>query len=89
MDGWPRYRKASDLAGSVFTVSEGIILKTARRFGIGRKMGRVIIFSDEDCHKLYEALPCPSSSSVAQNRPTGSSAGPSGEFALKNLESKC
>ena len=80
---WPSYRKASDLVGTVFPVSETVILDTARKHGIGRKMGRSVIFSMSDCDRLYEVLPCPSSSSVAPSRPTGSSAGPSGESALK------
>jgi hypothetical protein len=68
---WQTYRMARDLAGTVFPASEAVILQAARKLGIGRKMGRVIIFSPEDCHRLYEALPCPSSSFAAQNRPAG------------------
>src|SRR6516162_4915137 len=83
MTEWPKYRKASDLAGAVFPASEAVILQTARKHGIGRKMGRAIIFSPEDCERLYEALPCPSDLSVAQNRPTGSYAAPSAESALR------
>ena len=64
---------ARDLAnGKVFPVSEAVIMQTARKHGIGRKMGRAIIFSPEDCHRLYEVLPCPSGSSAAQNHPIGS-----------------
>src|SRR6516165_178657 len=83
MTEWPKYRKASDLAGSVFPASEAVILQTARKNGIGRKMGRSIIFSPEDCRELYEVLPCPSGSSADLNRPTGSSVGPSAGSALR------
>jgi hypothetical protein len=80
---WPSFAMARDLAGTVFPVSEAVILQAARKNGIGRKMGRAIVFSPEDCIQLYEVLPCPSISSVGQNRPTGSSAAPSGVSALK------
>src|SRR5215467_3460569 len=80
---WPKFRMARDLAGSVFPTSEAVILQTARKYNIGRKMGRSVIFSPEDCQQLYEALnPC-SSLSVAQNPPIGSSGGPSADVALK------
>src|ERR1700730_3218085 len=75
---------ARDLAnGNVFPVSEAVIMQTARKHGIGRKMGRAIIFSPEDCHRLYEVLPCPSGSCAAQNNPPGSFAARSHKFALK------
>jgi hypothetical protein len=56
---WPSYKMARDLAGSVFPVSEAVILQCARKYGIGRKMGRAIIFGPDDCQRLYEVLPCP------------------------------
>ena len=77
MQQFPAYRMARDLAGCVFPVSETVILQTARKYGIGRKMGRSIIFGPEDCKKLYEVLPCPLDSSVDQKHHTGSSAEPS------------
>ena len=80
---WPTYRIARELAGTVFPVSEAVILQTARKYEIGRKMGRCVIFSPEDCQHLYEKLPCPSGSSAAQNRPTGLSEAPSAESALR------
>src|ERR1700680_3876556 len=81
---WPTFKMARDLAdGKVFPVSEAVILQAARKHGIGRKMGRAIIFDLADCKLLYEVLPCPSSLSVAPSRPTGSCAVPSAEFALK------
>src|SRR5262245_34404238 len=83
MTEWPKYRMARDLAGSVFPTSEAVILQTARKIGVGRKMGRAIIFSPEDCERLYEALPCPSGSFGAPNPPIGSCAEPSAEYALK------
>jgi hypothetical protein len=44
---------ARDLAsGKVFPVSEAVILQTARKHGIGRKMGRAVIFSPEDCKNI-------------------------------------
>src|SRR5215217_6381617 len=81
---WPAYKIARDLAGTVFPVSEAVILQTARRHGIGRKMGRSVIFSPEDCQKLYEVLPpCLSGSSVDGSPRTGSFGAPSAESALK------
>src|SRR4029077_6924249 len=83
MSEWPAYKRARDLAGTVFPVSEAVILQTARKYNIGRKMGRSIIFSPEDCQQLYEALkPC-SDSFAERNLPTGSSAVPSAESALR------
>jgi hypothetical protein len=80
---WPKYRMARDLAGTVFPVSETVILDTARKHDIGRKMGRAVIFSPEDCQRLYEELPCPSGSSAVPGHRTGSSAAPSAASALK------
>jgi hypothetical protein len=83
LEGWPTYLLARQLAGSVFPVSEAVILQAAREHGIGRKMGRAIIFTPEDCQQLYEVLPCRSRSLNAQKAPTGSSGGLSGDAALK------
>jgi hypothetical protein len=84
MKEWPAYKMARDLAnGKVFPVSEAVILQTARKHGIGRKMGRAVIFSSEDCHRLYEVLPCPSGSCADRNRLIGHSRQPSAESALK------
>jgi hypothetical protein len=77
------YKRACDLAEIVFPVSEAVILALARKYGVGRKMGRSIVFSNQDIERLYEVLPCPSGSSVVPDRRTGSSAAPSGESALK------
>ena len=77
------YKRACDLAGTVFPVSELVILDAARKAGIGRKFGRVIVFSPADVHRLYEVMPCPSGSSAASNRRVGSCAAPSGASALK------
>jgi hypothetical protein len=41
------YKRARDLAWTVFPVSEAVILAAARKAGIGRKWGRVILFSPE------------------------------------------
>src|SRR5262245_37333398 len=84
MIAWPEYKRAKDLAGAVFPVSEDVILRVARKHGIGRKMGRAVVFSPTDVQQLYEALPsCHSKSSVVPNHPIGSSAAPSAESALK------
>jgi hypothetical protein len=80
-----RYVMARDLAGTVFPVSEDLILRQARKHEIGRKMGRAIIFSPDDIQHLYEVLPC-YGSSAAVSRPIGSSAAPSGASALKKLQ---
>jgi hypothetical protein len=84
--GWPRFLRAADLAGAVFPVSEAVILQEARKAGVGRKMGRAIVFSSDDIKQLYEALsPCRSSSSPAPSRLTGSSGGASAASALKRV----
>jgi hypothetical protein len=76
--GWPKFVRARDLAWNVFPASEETLLQLARRLGVGRKLGRAIIFTREDCNTLYEALPeCRSSSSPAPSRLTGSFAAPS------------
>ena len=49
-------------------ISEAVILRVARQHGIGKKMGRAIIFSPDDIEKLYEALPSCSRSSGDQSR---------------------
>ena len=77
------YKRARDLAGPVFPVSESIILQTARRHGIGKKFGRVVIFSEEAVTQLYEVLPCLSNSPAGQKHPTGLCAAPSAESELK------
>src|SRR5262249_17949549 len=82
-DRWPKFRTARDLAGSVFPTSETVIQQEARKRSIGRKMGRSIIFTAEDCQRLYEELPCLSGSSAVQGPPTGLCAAPSAETALK------
>jgi hypothetical protein len=80
----PRYAMARDLAGAVFPVSEAVILQEARKAGIGRKMGRAIVFSPDDVQQLYEALsPCRSRSSAGPGRRSGSSGAPSKGSALK------
>src|SRR5262249_22206738 len=68
------YKRAKDLAKITFPVRAETILQMARKNGIGRKFGRDVIFSPADS---------PSSSSVAQNQRTGSSAAPSAESELK------
>src|SRR5690606_34275854 len=85
-DNWPTFKRASDLAGTVFPVSERCILEQARRLGIGRKFGRCIVFSVDDVLKLYEALPCPSNSSNVTVRPTGTCAAPSAASALMKAQ---
>ena len=56
---WPVYKMARDLAGTVFPVSEAVILQTARKHGIGRKMGRAIIFSPDDCQHFMRSCHAP------------------------------
>src|ERR1700730_5744658 len=83
MTDWPSYKRARDLAGAVFPLSEAVILQLARKHGVGRKAGRCVVFSVDDVQRLYEVLPCPSKSFADQNRPTGSSAAPSAESDLR------
>ena len=59
MTDWPSYKRARDLAGAVFPISEAMILQLARQHGVGRKAGRCIVFSIDDVQRLYEVLPCP------------------------------
>jgi hypothetical protein len=81
-DEWPTYKMARDLAGGkVFPVSEYVILQTAHKAGIGRKMGRCIVFSVDDVQRLYEALPVPSDSCIAPSHQTRAS--PSADADLK------
>ena len=49
----------------VFPGQRGRLFREARRPGIGRKLGRTVIFTPADIEKLYEALPCHSKSSGA------------------------
>ena len=54
----PKFLRAKDLVlAGTFPVSENVLLQAARRHGIGRKIGRTIIFSPSDINLLYEALP--------------------------------
>jgi hypothetical protein len=69
----PKYRTAKQLvADGTFPVSQTTLLKIAKEHGVGKKMGRTIMFSIEDTDKLYETLPCPSNSSGAPKAPIGS-----------------
>jgi len=85
MTEWPKFKTARGLAETDFPVSRDVILEIARKHNIGRKMGRERIFSPQDAQQLYEVLPCPSGSSAAKNHRTGSSVGPSADFALKRV----
>ena len=79
----PKFRTARQLVGDgTFPVSQAVLLKHARKHGIGRKLGRAIIFSDADVTSLYEVSTCSSSSNV-QKAPTGSCVALSGASALK------
>ena len=54
------FRRARDLAGTVFPgISEASIHQVARKNGIGRKFGRVVIFSDVDIQRLYDSPAMP------------------------------
>src|ERR1700745_662058 len=44
MTDWPSYKRARDLPGAVFPISEAMILQLARQHGVGRKAGRCIGF---------------------------------------------
>ena len=85
MTEWPSYKRACDLAGAVFPLSEAVILQLARKHGVGRKAGRCVLFSIDDVRRLYEVLPCPSGSFVDPNRRTGSCAAPSAESDLRKV----
>lgn len=83
MANLPTFPRAADLAGTVFPVSEAVILDAARRHGIGRRLGQITIFSQEGVYPLYEALPCHSSLSFDRDHRSGSSRPPSPASALK------
>jgi len=51
---------ASDRQGGPAGIREETIKQLARRYGIGRRIGRNIVFSADDCKRLYEATECPS-----------------------------
>ena len=57
--GWPEFLRARDLAGTVFPVSEEVILDAARKHGVGRKLGRAVVFSVECVNQLFEAPAMP------------------------------
>jgi len=83
----PKFRTAAQLVGDgTFPVSQAVLLKVAKEHGVGRKLGRTTVFSESDIDKLYECLPCPSSSSIALNRHTGLCAAPSAASALKKAQ---
>ena len=52
MSEWPKYKLAWELAGDVFPVSEAVILDIARKHGIGRRFGRVIIWTPPKTPKM-------------------------------------
>ena len=53
----PKFRTAHQLVGDgTFPVSQATLLKHARDHGIGRKMGRIIIFSDADVEFTLRGL---------------------------------
>jgi hypothetical protein len=85
-DVTPVYKTARQLSGNVFPASEAVLLKAAKQYGIGRKLGRCIVFSPNDINLLYEALPCPSNSSKENPRPIGSSAGASKASVLRKAQ---
>jgi hypothetical protein len=78
-----KYMTAAQLSGTVFPLSVDSILRIARQNGIGRRMGKSIIFSPNDIEALYEVSPCPSSSNAGTTAQTGSCAALCGESALK------
>lgn len=86
MTDWPSYKRARDLAGAVFPISEAMILQLARQHGVGRKAGRCIVFSIDDVQRLYEVLPCPSKLSAGQNLHIESSAVHSAESDLTKAQ---
>src|SRR5580704_15269408 len=66
------YKRARDLAWTVFPLSEAAILAAAHKADIGRMSGRTWIISPDDIPRLYEEAfqPC-SRSSDDQSPPTG------------------
>ena len=85
----PKYRTAKQLiADGTFPapVSQATVLKHAKAHGIGKKVGRVILFNNADVDALYEAFPCPSKSSKGPKAPTGICAALSADKALKKAQ---
>lgn len=80
---WPQLKTAHDLcAERIVPCSEDTLRALAKTHGIGRKLGRAYVFTPADVVALVEKLPCPSKSSDATARPTGTSAAPSGVSVL-------
>lgn len=83
----PIFRTARQLvADGTFPIPQSTLLRHAKACGIGKKAGRNVIFSEADIPKLYQAFPCPSSSSGVQSPHIGSCVGPSGVKALKKAQ---
>ena len=83
----PKFRTADQLAlDGTYPISAEMIRKIAKQHDVGRKAGRTYLFSDADVLRLYEVMSRPSNSSSDRSHQTGSSAAPSGEFALKRAQ---
>jgi len=67
-----------------FRVSRRTLQDFLRAYPYYRKLGRRKLFTEADIVRLYEALPCPSSSSrrARANRPIGRSAAPTSAGTL-------
>jgi len=52
------------LGGVIPGLTQESLLKLARKHGIGKKAGRIIVFRESDIPRLIEALPCSKSSHV-------------------------
>src|SRR5665213_796449 len=57
-----------------------------RAHGLGRLVGRTIIFDEAEFQTLYRSLPCPSSSSAVKAGPTSMSAAPSEASVASRLQ---
>src|SRR5262249_57779243 len=60
-----------------FRVSRRTLQDFLRDHPYYRNLGRRKLFTEADITRLYEALPCPSSSTESEEAPTGTSAAPS------------
>ena len=83
MDTWPQIKTARQLVEQgIIPVSENKLRAIARQYGIGRMIGRTLIFNPEDIASLLKVLPCPSNSHGDMARPIGTFAAPSEDSML-------
>ncbi|HEX4197590.1 MAG TPA: hypothetical protein VHZ26_09110 [Caulobacteraceae bacterium] len=80
---WPTIKTARDLVlDRIVPCSEELLKTLAKRHGIGRKLGRAIVFTPDDVSALIQALPRSARAPERGDSCAGESARPSAEAAL-------